>query len=38
VVWSDAAGFTVTSPDHEEVTCGEGVWYFQHPLPGSGVD
>jgi len=37
VVWSDAAGFTVTSPDHEEVTCGEGVWYFQHPLPG-GAD
>jgi len=35
VVWSDANGFTVTSPDHEEVACGEGVWYFQHPLPGS---
>ena len=37
VVWSDANGFTVTSPDHEEVACGEGVWYFQHPLPG-GAD
>ena len=35
VVWSDANGFEIASPDHETVTCGEGVWYFQHLLPGS---
>ena len=35
VIWADAAGFEITSPDHETVACGEGVWYFQHPLPGS---
>lgn len=38
VIWADASGFEITSPDHEAVTCGEGVWYFQHPLPVKNID
>jgi len=38
LVWVDPTGFTITSPDHEPVTCGGGVWLFQHPLPQVRID
>lgn len=38
LVWADATGFTVTSQDHEPVTCDGGVWLFQHPLPQVRID